>query len=37
MRKVKKLFFYTAPLQNHYFWGAMEAEMARKSGLETIF
>ena len=31
------LFFYTSPLQNYYFWGPMEAEMARQSGLETIF
>ena len=36
MRKVKKLFFYTPPLQNHYFWGAVEAEMARKSGLKQF-
>ena len=37
MKKVKKLIFYTPPLQNHYFWGPMEAGMARQSGWETIF
>ena len=37
IKKVKNLFFYTPPMQNHYFWGPMEAEMARQSGLETIF
>ena len=37
MKKVKTLILHTPPMQNHYFWGPMEAEKARQSDLETIF
>ena len=37
MKKMKMLIFYTPPMQNHYFWGPMEAEKACQSDLETIF
>ena len=33
MKKVKKLNFYTPPLQNHYFWVPMEAKIELQRGL----
>ena len=37
MKKVKMLIFDTPPLQNHSFWGPMEAKMEPKWGLKSIF
>ena len=37
MEEVKFLFFYTPPLQNHYFWVPVRAKMQPQWHPETIF